>query len=194
MKINSAEFVKGVVEGDEFWDANKPQFVFYGRSNTGKSSSINAILGRNSLARPSGTPGKTREVNFFDINESFYFVDLPGYGYARISKVEQEKLRQLILWFIGETNCAKRIHTIVLDAKVGLTDLDREMLQILEDEGQKHVIVLLNKTDKMNQKELSAAVKKANADVPPFAQMIPFSATKKKGVDKFWELVEDIVN
>ncbi|MFT5360130.1 MAG: GTP-binding protein, partial [Candidatus Paceibacteria bacterium] len=139
MKINSAEFVKGVVEGDEFWDANKPQFVFYGRSNTGKSSSINAILGRNALARPSGTPGKTREVNFFDINESFYFVDLPGYGYARISKVEQEKLRNLILWFIGETNAAKRIHTIVLDAKVGLTELDKEMLNILKEEDQEHI-------------------------------------------------------
>jgi GTP-binding protein len=194
MKINSAEFVKGVVEGDEFWDANKPQFVFYGRSNTGKSSSINAILGRNALARPSGTPGKTREVNFFDINESFYFVDLPGYGYARISKVEQEKLRNLILWFIGETNAAKRIHTIVLDAKVGLTELDKEMLNILKEEDQEHIFILLNKTDKMNQKELSAALRKAQADVPDFATLIPFSATKKTGVEKFWELTKDIVS
>ncbi len=193
MEIKSAEFVKGVVEGNDFWDANKTQFAFYGRSNSGKSSSINALLNRGSIARPSGTPGKTREVNFFDINNSFYFVDLPGYGYAKMSKTAQEDLRQLILWFVGETNAANRIHTIVLDAKVGLTEIDKEMLRILHTEEQENIFILLNKIDKLNQKELSAALKKAEADIPPFAKMIPFSAIKKKGVDKFWELTENLI-
>jgi GTP-binding protein len=193
MKIKSAEFVKGVVEGKDFWEKDVPQVIFYGRSNAGKSSSLNAILGRNSLARPSGTPGKTREANFFNINESFYFVDLPGYGYARMSKVDQEKLRELILWFIGETEADTRIHVIVMDAKVGPTDLDKDMLDILNQERQEHVIVLLNKIDKLNQKELSAALKNAEVNLPEFVKLIPFSAEKKKGVDKFWSIVEELI-
>jgi GTP-binding protein len=193
MKIKSAEFVKGVVEGKDFWEKDIPQVIFYGRSNAGKSSSLNAILGRNSLARPSGTPGKTREANFFNINESFYFVDLPGYGYARMSKLDQEKLRELILWFIGETEANKRIHVIVMDAKVGPTDLDKDMLDILNQERQEHVIVLLNKIDKLNQKELSAALKNAEVNLPEFVKLIPFSAEKKKGVDKFWSIVEELI-
>jgi GTP-binding protein len=193
MEIKSAEFIKGVVTGNDFWDTQMPQIVFYGRSNTGKSSSINAVLNRNSLARPSGTPGKTREANFFEINNSFYVVDLPGYGYAKISKTEQEKLRHLILWFVGETKALKRIHVIVLDAKVGLTDLDKDMLDILNEERQEHVIALMNKTDKLNQKELSAAKKKIEESLPPFVTLIPFSATKKKGVEKFWKKAEEIL-
>jgi GTP-binding protein len=193
MKIKSAEFVKGVVEGKDFWEKDMPQVIFYGRSNAGKSSSLNAILGRNSLARPSGPPGKTREANFFNINESFYFVDLPGYGYARMSKVDQEKLRELILWFIGETEADTRIHVIVMDAKVGPTDLDKDMLDILNQERQEHVIVLLNKIDKLNQKELSAALKNAEVNLPEFVKLIPFSAEKKKGVDKFWSIVEELI-
>ncbi len=191
MKITSAEFIKGVVLGKEFWDKDKPQFVFYGRSNAGKSSSINALLGRNTLARPSGTPGKTREINFYDINNSLYFVDLPGYGYAKMSKTEQEKLRQLILWFVDETEVPNRTHVVVMDAKIGMTDLDREMLEILESSQSGKIIGLLNKTDKLNQKELSASLKKAGNEVPPFVRLIPFSAITKKGVDAFWEIVEE---
>ncbi len=190
MDIKSAEFVKGVIIGKEFWDKNKPQFVFYGRSNSGKSSSINAILNRNSLARPSGTPGKTREINFYDINNEFYFVDLPGYGYAKMSKVEQEKLRQLILWFVDETEVASRTHVVVMDSKIGMTNLDREMLEILESSHSGKVIGLLNKVDRLNQKELSASLKKAKEEIPPFVELIPFSAVKKTGVDKFWEIIK----
>jgi GTP-binding protein len=193
MEIKSAEFIKGVVEGDDFWEQSVPQIIFYGRSNAGKSSSINAVLKRNSLARPSGTPGKTREANFYHINNSFYVVDLPGYGYAKISKTDQEKLRELILWFIGEVKADVRIHVIVMDAKVGPTELDQDMFDILNQERQEHVIVLLNKIDKLNQKEQFAAIKKAEEELPAFVHLIPFSAAKKKGVQKFWEVVEDII-
>jgi GTP-binding protein len=192
MNITSAKFVKGVVQGDEFWSKDKTQFAFYGRSNAGKSSSINALLGRNSLAHPSSTPGKTREINFYDINEEFYFVDLPGYGYAKMSKAARETLRHLILWFVTETHVKKRIHVIVIDAKVGLTDFDREMVSVLRQENQEHIFILLNKIDKMNQKDTATALKKAQADTPPGVTMIPFSAVKKKGVAKFWETVQEI--
>lgn len=189
MEIKKAEFIKGVVEGDQFWDPSIPQIVFYGRSNSGKSSSINAVLGRKALARPSGTPGKTREVNFYLVNNSFYVVDLPGYGYAKMSKGDQENLRKLILWFAEETQIERRIHVVVMDAKVGPTELDREMLEILQAFPGEQVIVLLNKTDKLNQKEMSQALKYAKEVIPPFAHILPFSAEKKKGVEEFWNIV-----
>lgn len=191
MEIKKVEFVKGVVQGDEFWQEEKPQIAFYGRSNVGKSSVINALLNKGAVARPSGTPGKTREINFFDINNSLFFVDLPGYGYAKMSKQQQEGLRRLILWFVGETEASARIHVMILDAKVGLTELDIEMLQILKEERASQILVILNKVDKLNQKELSLSIKKTRENVPPFIPLIPFSAQKKQGVDAVWQQLDN---
>ena len=97
MNFNNIKFRKGIRGTDEINFENKKQIAFYGRSNVGKSSSINTLLGRNSLVKSSATPGKTKEINYFEIDEKMFFVDLPGYGYAKISKVEREKLRKLIL-------------------------------------------------------------------------------------------------
>jgi GTP-binding protein len=96
MEIKTAEFIKGMRGTDEFLESDILQIAFYGRSNAGKSSSINALLGRNNLVKSSSTPGKTKELNLFEINETFFIVDLPGYGYAKISQTEREKLRKLI--------------------------------------------------------------------------------------------------
>jgi GTP-binding protein EngB required for normal cell division len=96
LKINTARFVKGIKGTDEFLENDILQIAFFGRSNAGKSSTINALLGRNTLVKSSSTPGKTKEINLFEVNDTFHIVDLPGYGYAKISQTERESLRKLI--------------------------------------------------------------------------------------------------
>jgi GTP-binding protein len=96
MEIKKADFVKSIRGTDKYLEDDFLQLAFYGRSNVGKSSSINAILNRKKLVKSSSTPGKTKELNLFEINEKFYIIDTPGYGYAKISEKEREKLRKLI--------------------------------------------------------------------------------------------------
>lgn len=188
MIIHSAQFLRGYVYGQNTWDVSFPQIAFYGRSNAGKSSTINKLLGRNNLAKSSGTPGKTKEINFFAINEEFTFVDLPGYGYAKVSKVEREKLEKLIRWYAFETQAIARMNVFVLDAKVGLTDIDKEFLLPLVAEG-KSVMILLNKIDKLNQKERNQALKDIRSDIGENITVLPFSARTGRGVKEFWEYV-----
>ena len=188
MIIHSAHFLRGYVHGQDTWDVSFPQIAFYGRSNAGKSSTINQLLGRNSLAKSSGTPGKTKEINFFAINETFTFVDLPGYGYAKVSKVEREKLEKLIRWYAFETQAVARMNVFILDAKVGLTDIDKEFLLPLITEG-KSTMILLNKIDKLNQKERSKILKATREELGETATIIPFSARTGRGVKEFWECV-----
>lgn len=185
MIIHSAQFLRGYVYGQDTWDVSFPQIAFYGRSNAGKSSTINKLLGRNSLAKSSGTPGKTKEINFFAINDTFTFVDLPGYGYAKVSKVEREKLEKLIRWYAFDTHAFARMNVFVLDAKVGLTDIDKEFLLPLIAES-KSVMVLLNKIDKLNQKERNKAMKDIREKLGQEITILPFSARTGRGVKEFW--------
>ena len=97
MEIKSAKFIKGVKGSNEILERDFLHLAFYGRSNVGKSSCINALLGRKDLVKSSSKPGKTKELNFFEVNSDFFVVDLPGYGYAKLSPKEREKLRKLIL-------------------------------------------------------------------------------------------------
>ena len=186
MKINSAEFIKGIRGTDELLESDVLQIAFYGRSNAGKSSSINALLGRNSLVKSSSTPGKTRELNLFEINETFFIVDSPGYGYAKISQTEREKLRKLIKWYILDCPIINRVNVLVLDGKVGLTNLDEEVLQTFSNIKEKSII-LMNKTDKLKQKDVSHNFKVLKEKVSGRADIIIFSAAKKTGVDEFWK-------
>jgi GTP-binding protein len=188
MIIKSAQFEKGYVLGDTSYDVSIPQIVFYGRSNTGKSSTLNALLGRG-IAKASSTPGKTKEINFFSVNNSFYVVDLPGYGYAKVSRVERAKLRELIEWFIIDSPADTRKSILILDAQVGCTDLDREILHLLISKDES-IIILLNKADKLTQSELSKVLKATYAEVPEGTPVIVFSAKTKKGVDKVWQSIE----
>jgi len=191
MKINKASFVTGIIKGRQKWDSNIPQIAFYGRSNAGKSSSINALLNNKSLAKTSSTPGKTTEINLFNINDNdLYFVDLPGYGYARGSATQKQILQDLILWFIKDTKVDNRIHVMVLDSKVGLTINDKVSLDFLSETGEK-IIILFNKVDRLNQKEYSKNLKKIKSEIMDSVILIPFSAKKKKGVDKFWEAIKN---
>ncbi len=188
MKITKAQFVKGVVKGKDSWSPAMPQVAFYGRSNVGKSSSINALVNNASLAKTSGMPGKTKEINLFNINDKFYLVDLPGYGFARGSREEQDKIQDLISWYVTETRVDKRIHVLIIDAKVGITDLDLDTLEFLY-QTEDRIIMLLNKIDRLNQSELAKVKTSVRSQVAGMVEIIPFSAKNRKGVVEFWKLL-----
>ena len=189
MKISKAEFVKGVVGGDYGMKDNLPHIAFFGRSNAGKSSVINSLVGKKDLVKTSKTPGKTREANFFRINDSFYLVDFPGYGYAKRSISERNKIIKRILWYVEFSNTRPEAVFLIIDANVGLTDLDHEMIKILE--VNKHQIVIVaNKIDKLakgtTEKQLSSIQKEAR-DIP----VLGYSARTNEGKD---ELIKKIAS
>lgn len=180
MKITSADFVKGLVGPDESLLDDRPQIAFVGRSNVGKSSVINSLTHKKDLARTSSFPGRTQEINLFLINKSFYLVDLPGYGYAKASREKQEQLQRLIYWYLIESDYEQQKIILILDAKVGLTANDLEMLGELEERG-KNVIIVLNKIDKLKKLAGEARVKEVKEAVGDH-MVIPYSSKKRIGI------------
>jgi len=152
MNITRAEFIKGVIGTDDIFTDGMPQIAFIGRSNVGKSSVINSLLGRKNLAKSSSTPGKTQQINFFIINNKSYFVDLPGYGFAKLSRERREKLRKMILWYFAQSGARPTKVVLIVDAKVGPSDFDIEMEEFLKGLDL-DVIVVANKSDKLNKSE-----------------------------------------
>lgn len=183
MEIQSAQFIRGVVGSHNLIVDERPQIAFVGRSNVGKSSVINMLVGQKNLVRSSSTPGKTQEINFFLINEKSYFVDLPGYGYAKTGAKHREKLRRLILWYLisGEAQITKVV--LIVDAKAGLRDFDREMIAILQEYNHPFVIIA-NKVDKLNQKGLHKSLTKITEEISGRFEIFPFSAKTGKGKEK----------
>ncbi len=182
MNIKSAEFVKGVVGEDRILEENKLQVAFIGRSNVGKSSVINSLVGRKNLVKSSARPGKTKEINFFLINEKIYFVDLPGYGFAKASFQQREKIRQLILWYLANASIKNRKTVLIVDAKAGVTKLDLEMLEIL-NERKYEFIVVVNKIDKLRRGERNGKLKEV-LEKSRNKNVILYSAKSGEGKDK----------
>lgn len=188
MKINSAKFVTSIVEDHQLLHDGKPQIAFIGRSNVGKSSLMNMLMQRKDLVKSSGTPGKTRTVNFFLVNEEVYFVDLPGYGYAKLSRTQRDDLRDLIVWYLTATPKTKRHIILVTDAKAGVTDIDMQMIELLQTEEIPFILVS-NKTDKLNQKELHALRVSLESLLSNGQSIVYTSVTKKRGREKIFELL-----
>ena len=168
MQILSAHFVKGIIGTDPILEEDRLQVAFVGRSNVGKSSLINSLCKRKNLVKVSSTPGKTKEINFFLINGEYYFVDLPGYGYAHVSHKDQEHLRERIVWYLTTDEISKRKVVLVLDIKVGVTEFDQEVIDILVRD---HIpfILIANKADNVKaneQKYAVQAIREAVHDVP----------------------------
>ncbi len=164
MNITSSEFVRGVVGSTDFLADERPQVAFVGRSNVGKSSVINSLLSRKGLVHTSSTPGKTLQINFFLVNKTMHFVDLPGYGYAKHSQKRRVKLRKMITWYLtsGEANVS--VVVLIIDSKIGIKEFDREVLDIACEHNHR-VIVIANKMDKLNQKQRAAKQKEIVADI-----------------------------
>jgi GTP-binding protein len=186
-KPKNAEFLRGVRGIDKILNYREPQIAFIGRSNVGKSSTINAIVGNSKLARSSGTPGKTQEMNFFLVNQAYLFVDFPGYGYAKMPKAHADKLRKMILWYFTSGEGKPRLVVVVIDAQAGLTQYDEEMLSILRENGHPHIVVA-NKIDRLNQKERSSTIRTLTKQLPG-ADLIPFSAKEGTGVEMLRSII-----
>ena len=154
--IKKVKFLKSAVKREDYPPPVYPEVAFVGRSNVGKSSIINAILGRN-IAKVSSSPGKTRLINFFLVNDNFYFVDLPGYGFAKVSKAEREKWRKMIERYFHTRENLKNV-VLLVDSRHKPTELDIIMKEWLETLGIPFVVVG-TKMDKLNQSEKAKAKK-----------------------------------
>lgn len=190
MKITSTKLVKSLTGEDEILYNGTPQVAFIGRSNVGKSTIINLLMQQKQLARSSPTPGLTKVINIYLVNKSFYLVDLPGYGYAQGSKSNRDTLREIIDWYLLDSGVDQRAVILIIDAKVGVTDLDQEMLGDLNEAG-KNVIVLANKIDKIKKSELAKQLKSISEIVSPH-QVIPFSAKEKTGVGELTNQISQV--
>lgn len=188
MEIRSAIFIKGVVGPDEVLEEAKHQIAFIGRSNAGKSSVINSLTKQKDLARTSSFPGRTREINVFLINKSHYFIDLPGYGYARLSGHERKDLKALINWYLFESGYEQKKVVLIIDADVGLTENDLEMICCLDDE-QKDIVIVANKIDKIKKPVYSKQLKKIQ-DMAGAHKVIFYSSEKRIGVT---DLINEIL-
>jgi len=186
MKITSATFARGVTDDRNMVKDNIVQIAFIGRSNVGKSSLLNALVGNKTLARSSSTPGRTQEANFFLINKKMYFVDLPGYGHAHGSFVKKDALWTLIEWYLTSPHLIQQKVVLIIDAKVGMTDDDIYMLGLLE-ENAKSIVIVANKIDKLTKNERNKSLAAIKEKAGPY-MILPFSAKKHIGVKELLKL------
>ncbi len=180
MHIQSATFIKGAVGTDEVFEDGHPHIALIGRSNVGKSSVINALTGQKGLAKTSSYPGRTQQINIFLVNHAWYFIDLPGYGFAKGSRAIKERLQELITWYLFRSPYQQKKVVLIIDALLGWKESDREILEALEAH-EKKVIVVANKIDKLKRSEYSAQLA-AIREGAGTHKVFPFSATKKIGV------------
>src|SRR5438105_821492 len=183
MKITSAEFVKSAFNQSHWVTDGRPEIAFLGRSNVGKSSLINSLLVRKGLARTSNTPGRTQSINFFLINESFYFTDLPGYGFARVSKAMRSDWGKMAEEYLAERN-ELALCVQLIDARHKPTALDIELNEWLEHYRKPHVIAA-TKSDKLSKNELPRSLTRID-QVLDGVDTIPYSAQTGMGREELW--------
>ena len=149
MKIHSAEFLLSASTIRQFPAATLPEIAFAGRSNVGKSTLINSLLSRKKLVKTSGTPGKTQLINFFKVNDQFYFVDLPGYGYAKVPESVQRKWQKLVEAYLSERETLRSV-VLIIDCRHNPTIQDRLLLEWLEY-FQRPSLIVASKIDKLKR-------------------------------------------
>lgn len=169
------------------------EIAFAGKSNVGKSSLINALVNRKSYARTSSEPGKTQTINFYNINDSLYFVDLPGYGYAKVSQELKAKWGKLIERYLT-TSQMLRIIFLLVDIRHAPSQNDKDMYDFIVNSGY-NPIIIATKLDKIKRSQQAKQIKliKTVLNVIPDTPIIPFSAQTKQGRDELWELIEEYI-
>ena len=169
----------------------KPEIAFAGKSNVGKSSLINALMNRKSYARISATPGKTQTINYYSINDEMYLVDLPGYGYAKVSEQEKIKWGQLIERYLHSSAQLKAVF-LLIDIRHAPSENDRIMYQWIVDQGF-HPIIIATKLDKIKRSQVQKQMKvlREGLKLIPATTIIPFSSQTKQGRDEIWDMVEN---
>ena len=191
IKNVSLETVIGVTSSIP--DNKMPEIAFAGKSNVGKSSLINALMNRKSLARTSAQPGKTQTINFYNINDELYFVDLPGYGYAKVSQQEKEKWGKMIEKYLRQSKVLKAVF-LLIDIRHEPSVNDKQMYEWILSNGYSPIIIA-TKLDKINRSQIQKQVKliKQKLEVEKGTVVIPFSAESKQGRDEIYELIDTLV-
>lgn len=191
MKVVQSEYIKSAMKVADCPKDRLPEIAFAGRSNVGKSSLLNALLKRKNLAQTSKTPGKTRTLNFYRVNDAIYFVDLPGYGYAKVSKSVKETWGKSILEYFHNRDTLRLVVHLV-DSRHKPTKLDHEMLDILE-EAEVPTLIVATKFDKLKASERKKSIERIRGDLelPAEAEIWPISSVTGKGVPGLWGFLDD---
>ncbi|HWI46858.1 MAG TPA: ribosome biogenesis GTP-binding protein YihA/YsxC [Rummeliibacillus sp.] len=191
MKVNNVEMVISAVRPAQYPEDGLPEFALAGRSNVGKSSFINRMIGRKSMARISSKPGKTQTLNFYKIEEQLFFVDVPGYGYAKVSKTEREAWGKMIEQYITGRGVLKAVVQII-DIRHEPTDDDCMMYDFLKHYNIP-TIVVATKADKIKKGNYAKHIKmvKDVLDMAPNDPIILFSSEKGMGMEQAWEEIEE---
>ncbi|MCX8064044.1 MAG: ribosome biogenesis GTP-binding protein YihA/YsxC [Candidatus Hydrogenedentes bacterium] len=193
MKISSVEFKKAVLDLRDAPKDKKPEIAFAGKSNVGKSSLLNALFNRRNLAKTSNTPGKTRTINFFEVNRKFYLVDLPGYGYAEVSKELQEKWGELMFQYLTSRDTL-RLVVVLIDSRHGPNERDIQLIDFLE-ESEIPTLLVATKIDKLSNSQKKPHIDhiRNTLNLDEDALLVPFSAVTKEGVTPLWRIIEDVL-
>jgi len=189
VKVETAEFIRSAHLSGDFLHDGRPEIAFVGRSNVGKSSLMNRLLARKALARTSSTPGRTRAVNYFEVNRRFYFVDLPGYGYAKAGREDRRQWAALVDAYIR--GALPRTQVVMLvDGKIGATPLDEQAYSYLASLGAA-AIVAATKMDKVTRGRQAAGVRAIREvlGVGESTPVIPVSARTGEGIKELWGLI-----
>ena len=191
IKQVSLETVCGITS--KLPDSPHPEVAFAGKSNVGKSSLINALMNRKSLARTSAQPGKTQTINYYNVNDAVYFVDLPGYGYAKASEEVKAKWGKMIEEYLHKSKQLKAVF-LLIDIRHAPSGNDRIMYDWIVNQGY-HPIIIATKLDKINRSQIQKQVKliKTTLQVEPDTVIIPFSAETKQGREEIYDIIDAII-
>ena len=190
MNFNKAEFVRSYGEYSQLPPSDRLELAFAGRSNVGKSSLINALVNRKSFARTSSEPGKTQTINFYNVNNEVYLVDLPGYGYAKVTPAEKEKWGKMIERYLRNSAMLKLVF-LLIDIRHAPSANDKMMYHWIVEQGYQPIIIA-TKLDKIKRSQVQKCIKilKEGLELVPGTKVIPFSSQTKQGRDEIWDLIE----
>ena len=195
MKISNSTFVGSCQRVEDKPKRRAPEFAFIGRSNVGKSSLINMLCAKKDLARTSAMPGKTVLINHFIINDSWYLVDLPGYGFAKLSKVKQQQLKKMIQDYVGKSEELAMLF-ILIDSRHKLMEIDKNFIEAVAQAGVRFSVIF-TKCDKLSKSELARMTGGNIAQISPLGEDISFfttSSEKNIGRDEILDYIENILN
>jgi GTP-binding protein len=193
MTVREARFVRGAARWEHLSDDGKPEVAFIGRSNVGKSSLLNLLTGRRALARTSNTPGKTQEFNYYLIDDTVYFVDIPGLGYAKVSQAERDRWQRFIVRYIAERE-PLRVVVQLIDSRHPPTAIDREVMRLMR-EHQVPAVVALTKADKLSANQKAASRRALNEVFRELDYELPVvftSATHAAGREELLQWIGDL--
>lgn len=190
MIIKKAEIMISAMEPSQYPNTGWPEIALAGRSNVGKSSLINTLVNRKSLARVGNTPGKTRIINFYNINDSIMLVDLPGYGYAKVSKEERKSWGKLAETYLNTRRTLNMI-LLLVDIRHDPTEDDIIMLDYIR-QSKRRFAVIATKSDKISRSEYNKSIEniKKKLNIDNDSEIIPFSSLKRTGAEEVWSVIE----